>query len=76
MIEYLFPFLTMAMIYHKKIWGKSFRHFFTTKPKREETRWGLSLSYDIITKEHNGIITVDGKEGRGGECIIRMPLKN
>ena len=44
-------------------------------PTGEGTGLGLSLAYDIITKEHNGTIKVESKEGEGGEFIIDLSLK-
>ena len=54
---------------------KIFQPFFTTKPTGEGTGLGLSLSYDIITKGHNGELTVNTKEGEGTEFIIIIPEK-
>jgi len=54
---------------------KIFQPFFTTKPTGEGTGLGLSLSYDIITKGHNGKLTVNTKEGEGTEFIIVLPEK-
>ena len=36
------------------ILDKIFQIFITTKPSGEGTALGLSLSYDIVTKVHNG----------------------
>ena len=52
--------------------GKIFQPFFTTKPAGEGTGLGLSLAYDIITKEHNGTIKVESKKGEGSEFIITL----
>jgi signal transduction histidine kinase len=52
---------------------KIFQPFFTTKPTGQGTGLGLSLSYDIITKGHNGTITVETKEGKGADFIIQLP---
>ena len=53
---------------------KIFQPFFTTKPTGEGTGLGLSMSYDIITKGHNGELEVKTKEGKGTEFIIKLPL--
>ncbi len=53
--------------------AKIFQPFFTTKPTGEGTGLGLSLSYDIITKGHGGMLTVESKEGQGTEFLIRLP---
>jgi two-component system, NtrC family, sensor kinase len=53
----------------------------TTKPTGQGTGLGLSLPYDIITKEHGGQIKVEtlpaeaGKEGEGAEFILRLSVK-
>jgi len=52
---------------------KIFQPFFTTKPTGEGTGLGLSLAYDIITKEHNGTIKVESKEGEGTAFTIELP---
>ena len=54
--------------------NKIFQPFFTTKPTGEGTGLGLSLSYDIITKGHNGSLEVDTTEGVGTEFIIQLPM--
>ncbi len=53
---------------------KIFQPFFTTKPTGEGTGLGLSLSYDIITKEHKGTIKVESKQGEGSKFIIQFPV--
>ena len=58
----------------QNIVDKIFQPFFTTKPTGEGTGLGLSLSYDIITKQHNGIIKAESKEGEGTQFIIQLPL--
>ncbi|HAQ64797.1 MAG TPA: hypothetical protein DCR43_02930 [Bacteroidales bacterium] len=52
---------------------KVFNPFFTTKPPGQGTGLGLSLSYDIITKEHHGTMTVDSVEREYAEFIITIP---
>ncbi|HVX25443.1 MAG TPA: ATP-binding protein [Parafilimonas sp.] len=57
----------------QNIIDKIFQPFFTTKPTGEGTGLGLSLAYDIITKEHNGTIKVESKKGEGSIFIINVP---
>jgi signal transduction histidine kinase len=58
----------------QKVLDKIFQPFFTTKPTGEGTGLGLSLSYDIITKQHNGTINAETKDGEWAEFIIKIPL--
>ena len=53
---------------------KIFQPFFSTKPAGQGTGLGLSLSYDIITKVHNGELKVKSKEGKGTAFSISLPL--
>ncbi|MGI8951001.1 MAG: sensor histidine kinase [Chitinophagaceae bacterium] len=55
-----------------KLIGKIFQPFFTTKQTGEGTGLGLSLSYDIITKEHGGTIKVETREGEGTAFVISI----
>jgi len=52
---------------------KLFNPFFTTKPAGEGTGLGLSLSYDIIVKQHGGSIEVDTQPGKFTEFTIILP---
>jgi signal transduction histidine kinase len=52
---------------------KMFNPFFTTKPPGEGTGLGLSLSHDIIVKQHAGSIEIDTKPGAFTEFKIILP---
>jgi two-component system, NtrC family, sensor kinase len=52
---------------------KMFNPFFTTKPAGEGTGLGLSMSHDIVVKQHGGKIDVDTKPGAFTEFIITLP---
>ena len=52
---------------------KMFNPFFTTKPAGEGTGLGLSLSHDIIVKQHSGSIEVDTQPGEFTEFRIVLP---
>jgi GAF domain-containing protein/signal transduction histidine kinase len=52
---------------------KMFNPFFTTKPAGEGTGLGLSMSHDIVVKQHGGKIDVDTQPGAFTEFIITLP---
>ena len=52
---------------------KMFNPFFTTKPAGEGTGLGLSMSHDIIVKQHGGRIEVDTQPGQFTEFTIVLP---
>jgi GAF domain-containing protein len=52
---------------------KMFNPFFTTKPAGEGTGLGLSMSYDIIVKQHGGKIDVETQAGQFTEFRIVLP---
>ena len=57
----------------KAILEKVFNPFFTTKPAGSGTGLGMSISFDIIVREHQGQIEIDSKEGEYAEFIITIP---
>lgn len=52
---------------------KIFMPFFTTKPAGEGTGLGLSLSYDIVVKQHGGELTVDSEPGEFTAFRVTLP---
>ena len=52
---------------------KMFNPFFTTKPAGEGTGLGLSLSHDIVVKQHAGSIEVDTRPGEFTEFKVILP---
>jgi two-component system NtrC family sensor kinase len=52
---------------------KMFNPFFTTKPAGEGTGLGLSMSHDIVVKQHGGRIDVETEPSSFTEFIIVLP---
>jgi two-component system, NtrC family, sensor kinase len=52
---------------------KMFDPFFTTKPAGEGTGLGLSMSHDIVVKQHGGTIDVATEPGAFTEFTILLP---
>jgi signal transduction histidine kinase len=52
-----------------------FEPFFTTKEVGTGTGLGLSVSYFIITDNHNGMMYVDSTPGEGARFVIKLPLE-
>jgi len=59
----------------KDVREKMFNPFFTTKPAGEGTGLGLSMSHDIVVKQHGGKIDVATEPGVFTEFIITLPRK-
>jgi two-component system, NtrC family, sensor kinase len=55
---------------------KMFNPFFTTKPTGDGTGLGLSMTHDIIVKQHGGRIDVESEPGVFTEIIITLPRDN
>jgi PAS domain S-box-containing protein len=57
----------------EKVKSRIFEPFFTTKDVGEGTGLGLSVSYMIITTNHQGMLSVDSAPGKGTIFYIRLP---
>ncbi|MBS0290051.1 MAG: GHKL domain-containing protein [Proteobacteria bacterium] len=57
----------------EEIRKKIFEPFFTTKPAGQGTGLGLPICYDIVVKEHGGILEVNSQPGEFTEFIITLP---
>jgi signal transduction histidine kinase len=52
---------------------KIFDPFFTTKPAGEGTGLGLSLTFDIVVKQHGGQLRVDSEVDGFAEFVVALP---
>ena len=50
-----------------------FEPFFTTKPAGEGTGLGLSLSHDIVVKQHGGAIDIETQPGEFTAFKVTVP---
>ena len=55
--------------------ARIFEPFFTTKPTGEGTGLGLSLSHDIVVKQHGGSLAVVTEPGSFTEFTVTLPSK-
>ena len=53
---------------------RAFEPFFTTKPPGVGTGLGLSVSYFIITRGHDGRMRLESRPGEGTRFIIELPV--
>lgn len=53
-----------------------FDPFFTTKPVGQGTGMGLSVSYQMVTENHFGIMTCESVFGEGTKFTISLPITN
>ena len=53
---------------------KIFNPFFTTKPIGKGTGMGMAISYQIITKKHNGDLTCTSTVGVCTQFVVRIPI--
>jgi two-component system NtrC family sensor kinase len=61
---------------HPTVRDRMFDPFFTTKPPGEGTGLGLSMSHDIVVKQHGGSIDVETEPAAFTEFIITLPRSN
>ena len=54
---------------------KVFDTFFTTKPAGQGTGLGMSITYDVITKNHNGQLLLDTEPNVGTTFTFILPVK-
>jgi signal transduction histidine kinase len=57
------------------IQSQIFNPFFTTKPVGKGTGLGMSISYQIVTEQHQGQLRFSSVPGEGSTFTIVMPLR-
>jgi hypothetical protein len=71
--QWKFAFATTAIASRPLRRKRCSNPFFTTKPAGEGTGLGLSMTHDIIVKQHGGRIDVETEPRRFTEIIITLP---
>ena len=61
---------------NEEVKAKMFNPFFTTKPAGEGTGLGLSLSHDIVVKQHGGTLEVSTEPGTYTQFTIVLPRES
>lgn len=59
----------------EEVQHRVFDPFFTTKAIGKGTGMGMSISYQIITKRHNGRLQCFSSLGKGTEFVIQIPIQ-
>lgn len=57
----------------RKLQDKIFNPFFTTKPAGSGVGLGLSITYDIVVRQHHGELRIESTEGHFTEILIILP---
>ena len=60
----------------ENIQSKIFDPFFTNKPVGKGRGLGLSISYQIIVKKHDGHLKYRTKYGQGTEFLVEIPVRS
>jgi signal transduction histidine kinase len=58
----------------REIMDKLFQPYFTAKPTGAGL--GLSISYELVTAQHHGAITVDSRLGEFTKFTVRLPRRS
>ena len=59
----------------QEIMDKLFQPYFTAKPTGESAGFGLSISYELVTAQYRGAITVDSRLGEFTKFTVRLPRR-
>ncbi len=59
----------------REVKSRIFEPFYTTKNVGVGTGLGLSVSFFIVTNNHNGTLSVESEPGSGAKFVIRLPIK-
>ena len=60
----------------QEIMDKLFQPYFTAQPTGEGAGPGLSISYELVTAQRRGAITVDSRLGEFAKFTVRLPRRS